>query len=78
MKQDGLFDLPRDPARVCQFCGADLKTDKRGVLRHKAGEGRRCDEFLSYRARFGVDHPDKPTASAHFSTETGATGEPKP
>jgi hypothetical protein len=77
MNQAELFDVQRDPARVCSVCGSDLRTDKRGILRHKAGEGRRCDEFLSYRARFGVDHPDKATASAHFSTKTGATGEPK-
>ncbi len=70
MNHAQLFDLyaPRDPKKVCQVCGADLRTDRRGVLRHKAGEGKRCDDIIRSRMK----------ASAHFSTKTGATGEPKP
>jgi hypothetical protein len=70
--QADLFDLSRDPARVCGVCGTDLRVDRRGVLRHKAGEGKCCDEIL--RVNTERMKTARRKASAHFSTETGATG----
>jgi hypothetical protein len=69
MNQEVLFDLRRDPARICRVCGADLRMDRRGVLQHKRGEGKRCDAILE---------ETRTKLLAHFSDKRAATGEPKP
>ena len=49
MTQEELFEMSGlvvNPERVCKVCGRTLKPDQRGILRHKAGDGKRCDEIL--------------------------------
>ncbi len=60
--------------RICGVCRAEL-VNHRGIWKHKAGDGKRCDEILLSR-RTAAAHP---TATRRTSTpETPPTGDPKP